>query len=64
MSLPSRRSQDESRERSYAKTRGTHRDEQREKVGPTRLHRRPREGELQTVLEGVPERLARRIKES
>ena len=62
--LPSRKSLEQSRRRSHEKARGASYAEPQEKPWPVRLHRRPVEGELQAVLDGVPERLARRIKES
>jgi hypothetical protein len=62
--FPSRRSEAQSRARSHAKAQGASYDEPQEKPWPVRVHRRPREGELQAVLDGVPERLARRLAKS
>ena len=49
-------------ERARAQPRDTP-DNDPQGVGPTRLHRPPHPGELQAVLDGVPERLASRIKD-
>ena len=47
-------------ERARAQPRDTPDNDPQEKIGPTRLHRPPHPRELQAVLDGVPERLARR----
>ena len=61
--LPSRRAEARSRVRGQDRGRGASHDEPQEKQWPVRTHRRPAPCELAQVLDGVPPRLASRIKE-
>jgi hypothetical protein len=58
MSFPSRKSQDQSRRRAWAKTAGAYRDDEPEekRPQPDRQRRKPRAGELAELLPAIPPR--------